>query len=113
VRAGTQNEIQQRANRTPPGNIISVPIFDQFSTQSFEDCQNSYHIVELGCMSLEGWYNANGQRALEYVDGRNGQCWSGKLIEVAVSCGFCNSECGGTIGGPPVAGGVNAVSLIQ
>ena len=78
VRAGTQNEIRDRAARPYPGNVISVPIFDDFTEDTFEDCQKSYHIVELGCATLEGWDNSV---QLDYADGRSGggHCWNGSL----------------------------------
>jgi hypothetical protein len=111
VKAGVKKEIEDRANLGPPGNIVSLPIYDTLCGAGGGGCSGKYHVTELGCVQIRGWIQ---NMTLYYKDDPTKKCWKDKLVEVAVSCGGCDTSCGSTSGTqPPAANGVNAVSLIE
>jgi len=109
VKAGVKNDVESRA-----GDIISIPLYDsQSCTPPAGSCSGSpYHVVQFGCVKVDSnpW-DQNLQ--LVYKATGNGNCWKGKVIKVAVDCSNACQTNSGRVCGPPVPGGVNAVSLIQ
>lgn len=112
VKAGVKNEIRDRADLGPPGNIVSVPIYtEKCGTDLKGNCSDGFYVTRLGCMEVQGWEQP--AKLYEKIDPSK-QCWNGKLIKVAVNCGGCNTYCGSTDGTTgPIPGGVNAVSLVE
>ncbi len=109
VKAGVKKEIEDRAALGPPGNIVSLPIYDTTCGAGGGGCSGKYHVTGFGCVQIQGWE----QNLTLYNKSDGKKCWKDKAIKVAVSCGGCTTSCGSTSGTPPIPGGVNAVSLIE
>jgi hypothetical protein len=128
VKAGVKNEIEERAEATPPGNVVRIPLFDGTCERAPKDnCSGGFNVVSFGCVEAVAWEQnyTLPYKATPTPDplntptpvppgGNPANCWKGHVVKVAVHCGKdCYSKCGTTVGSTPVPGGVNAVSLIR
>jgi hypothetical protein len=104
VKAGTKAAVNSRI-----GDTVAIPIFDTYcdgATCSGQDI----HAIYFACIKILGWDHS---LELPRKDGALPP-WKGPVIAAKVDCtSECSTRCGGTIGGPPPAWGVKAVSLIE
>jgi len=114
VKAGVKNDVDSRA-----GDSVRIPLYDSLgcTPSAGASCPGgdagAYHVVQFGCVKVppNAW---DQQLQLVYKATGTGNCWKGKVMQVAIDCnaGACQTN-SGRVCGPPVLGGVNAVSLIQ
>jgi hypothetical protein len=104
VKAGVKDDVQSRQ-----GDTVAIPIFDQIGCGGVTCPGTSIRAIQFGCIEVGGWIQ---NLTLPRKDGENPP-WKGPVIEAFVSCETCETYCGSTIGGPPIPGGVKAVSLIR
>lgn len=93
------------------GDAVSIPIYDYLGCPG-RACPggNTYHAIGFGCVTVMGWHQ---QFELPRLDGELPP-WKGKIIEVDVNCGGCDTYCGSTpSGSEPAPWAVRAVSLTE
>jgi hypothetical protein len=103
VKAGVQNAVDSRV-----GDDVSIPLYTSLDCGGVTCPGTSAYIEYFACVTVLGWQQ---QLTLPRLDGGNPD-FKDKAIKVAVSCGTCPTYCGKTSGGPPIPGGIRAVSLI-
>jgi hypothetical protein len=106
VKAGVKDEVDARH-----GDMVTIPIFDKTGCPEARSCPGgeTYEIHSFGCIVVEGWIH---NLELPRQDGANPP-WKGPVIAAHVNCPGCTTDCGASIGDPPIAGGARAVSLIE
>lgn len=103
--ASVEDEVRLRIN-----DHIAIPLFASTGCPAGRVCPNgeTSYATRFGCIEVRNWEEVIVPRK----DGRNPP-WVGAAIVAAIACGQCETYCGGTFGGPPHPGGINAVSLIE
>lgn len=104
VKAGVKDAVDART-----GDVVAIPLFDYLGCMGATCPGTSIHAVAFGCIEVRGWVHS---LELPRLDGELPP-WKDKVIKAWISCGSCDTFCGGTTGGPVGPGGVKAVSLLQ
>ena len=115
VRAGTKDDIDSRI-----GDQVSIPLFDSTGCPSDGYCPGgqTYSIATFGCVTVGdkgvGWIQQF-ELPFKFPDPEDPTktCWKGKVIQVSISCGGCDSFSGSALPGEPPPWAVKAVSLIR
>jgi hypothetical protein len=104
-KAGVKKSVDSRKN-----DFVAIPIYEYANCATSATCPGSSVWVEtFGCIEVLGWKQ---NLQLPRQDGGN-PSWKDHVIRAAISCDTCETYCGATSGGPPVPGGVRAVSLLR